>query len=202
MSGVWGRAAKPPLDEDKVYPDGKDVSVAFLAYAVPAVAPDDPELKGLKHVCASLVEIGADGVLKKISVANKVASPFDDAAVTAVRQSQFEPGSFKGKPVTTRIVVWVPFSGKNEAAVPLSGSPNTAKGPTSLKNLIAPKQLNTPAAEFSDEARQEHFSGTVVLQVLINEDGMPTWGKLMVRVGKGLDENALAALRQYRFKPG
>jgi TonB family protein len=175
--------------------------MASLVHAIPAVAPDDPRLEGSKHVCALLVEIGADGVLKKIAVANKVASPFDEAAITAVRQSQFEPGSFKGKPVTTRLVVWVPFRGKKEAAVPLSGSPNTPKHPASLKNLTGPVPVNTPAAEFSDEARQAHFSGTVVLQVLIDEDGVPAWGKLMVRVGKGLDENALAAVRQYRFNP-
>lgn len=200
LTGGWGQAAKPN-NEDTVYPDWNGVKVASLIHAIPATTPDDPSLEGSKHVCALLVEIGADGVLKKIAMANKSASPFDEAAIAAVRSSQFQPGSFRDKPVATRIMVWVPFSGKNEAAVPVSGSPNTSKGPTSLKNLSAPVPIKTPEAEFSDEARRAHFSGTVVLQVLINEDGIPTWGKLMVGVGKGLDESALAAVHQYRFRP-
>lgn len=198
---LWGQAAKLQPDENGVYPGWNGVKVASLIHGVPAVTPDDPRLEGSKHVCALLVEIGADGILKRIAVANKVASPFDEAAITAVRQSQFEPGSFNGKPVTTRLIVWVPFLGKNEAAVPVSGSATATNHATYLKNLTDPVLVKSPEAEFSEEALRDHYSGVVVFQILLSEDGLPARIEPVVRAGEGLDDNALAAVRKYRFNP-
>ena len=61
--------------------------------------------------------------------------------------------------------------------------------------------VSTPEAEFSDEARRAHFEGTVVFQVLVSEDGLPSKAKIVAPAGKGLDEKALAAVGKYRFRP-
>ncbi len=105
LLGVWGQNAKPQPDKNGVYAAWNGVKAASLVHAVPATAPDDSKLEGQKYVCALLVEVGEDGVPKRIAVANKAASPFDKAAIFAVQKSQFEPGSFNGNPVPTLIVV-------------------------------------------------------------------------------------------------
>ena len=77
---ISGQKARPQPDKDGVYAGWNGVRIASLLHAVPAVVPDDPQLKGSKHVCALLVVVGADGAIKKITLANKAASPFDTLA--------------------------------------------------------------------------------------------------------------------------
>ncbi len=195
-----GQVGKPQPDENGVYAGWNGVWTATLVHPVPAIASDDPRLKGSKRVCGLLVEAGADGVPKTVAVANRVASPFDDVAITAVLQSQFEPGTLKGKPVPTRFMMWVPFI-DGHPAVPVGGGSPPWKKPAGLKTLTNPVPIYTPPVELSDEARRDHYAGYVVIQVLIDEDGSPTHARLLVRAGKGMDDNALAAVSKWRFKP-
>jgi hypothetical protein len=78
-------------------------------------------------VFALLVVIGADGVPTAIETANKIASPLDKAALTAVQLSQFAPGSLNGNLVPTRLIGWVPFLGKGHTALPVTGPASTLK---------------------------------------------------------------------------
>lgn len=200
VMSVLGQKANPRPDKDGIYAGWNGVRVASLVHAVSAVLPDDPQLKGAKHVCALLVVVGADGVLKKVALANKVASPLDEAAINAVSESQFEPGSLHGNPVPTRFMVWVPFLGNGQPAIPMGGA-TLGKKPDAVKKVTPPVPTSTPEAEFSDEARRAHSGGTVVFQVLLDEDGSLRTAGLLAVAGKGLDQNAYAAVRKYKFKP-
>jgi hypothetical protein len=124
---AYGEKSMPIHDQDGVYFPGHGVTPAKLTHAVPAVAFEDPRLEGLKHVCAFDVVIGADGVPADMEIMNKIATPFDEAAKAAIRQSQFEPGSISGKPVKVRLMVWVPFFGKDHPALPVAGTPSDVK---------------------------------------------------------------------------
>lgn len=57
-----------------------------------------------------------------------------------------------------------------------------------------------PAVKLSDEARRSGSGGTSVFQVLVDEDRLPRAIGLIAPAGKGLDRNALAAVRDYQFK--
>ena len=191
----------PEPDKDGVYVGWNGVRVASLIRAAPAVL-DDPEMKGSKHVSALLVVVGADGVIKTVAVANKVASRFDDSAIAAVTQSQFEPGRLNGNPVATRFLVWVPFLGDGQPGVPVGGA-WPGKKPDGLKTLITPAPTYTPEAEFPSEARSARLKGEgmVVFEVLVDEDGLVKNASLLASTDKGLDQNAYAALSKYKFKP-
>ncbi len=56
-------------------------------------------------------------------------------------------------------------------------------------------------AEFSEEARKAKFSGNVMVTLIVDEHGNPTHVRVERGVGMGLDEKAVEAVRQYRFKP-
>jgi len=197
---ISGQKASPQPDKDGVYAGWNGVRVASLRHAVPAVLPDDPQLKRSKHVCALVVVVGADGVLKKITLASKSEGPFDHAAITAVEQSQFEPGSLKGNPVSTRFMIWVPFLGDGQAATPVGGA-TLGKKPDVSKTLTPPAPTYTPESEFTDEARRAHCGCTAVFQILVSEDGSTLPLRLLAAAGWGLDQNALEAVRKYKFKP-
>jgi protein TonB len=194
-TGARGQDLTPMPDSDGVYLAYGDVKAARLLHAVAAAYPADAKLAQEKHVSTLDVVIGADGVPAKIDVIGRSERPFDDAAIAAVRQSQFAPGTLEGKPVPVRITVWVPFTGADHPAEPESGELG------SIANMTAPKPLKWAEAEFSEQARRERKSGSVLVSMLISEEGEPTSVSVVVPLGSGLDEEALKAARQYRFKP-
>jgi TonB family protein len=56
--------------------------------------------------------------------------------------------------------------------------------------------------EYSDEARAARYSGTVVLEIVVRKDGTVDVVRVVRPLGLGLDEQAVKAVKQWRFKPG
>lgn len=67
--------------------------------------------------------------------------------------------------------------------------------------VTAPKVLNNPIAEFSEEARKAKYQGACLLSLIVDEHGMPQNVRVIHPLGMGLDEKALEAVQKYRFKP-
>jgi len=55
--------------------------------------------------------------------------------------------------------------------------------------------------EFSEQARKAKFSGNVQVYLWVDELGNPSHIRVIRGVGMGLDEKAVEAVRQYKFKP-
>lgn len=64
-----------------------------------------------------------------------------------------------------------------------------------------PVPLFTPEAEFSDEARRAKYQGACLISLIVDSRGYPQDPRVIQRLGMGLDEKALEAVREYRFKP-
>lgn len=64
-----------------------------------------------------------------------------------------------------------------------------------------PIVIHTVDPEFSETARQAKFSGDVEVYLWVDENGNPQHVKVVRGVGMGLDEKAVEAIRQYKFKP-
>jgi len=56
--------------------------------------------------------------------------------------------------------------------------------------------------EYSEEARKAKYQGTVLLYVEIDTGGHATNIKVQRSLGLGLDEKAIEAVKQWKFKPG
>ncbi len=67
--------------------------------------------------------------------------------------------------------------------------------------ISAPVPLNTVEAEFSDEARRAKYQGVCLIEMIVDAHGNPVDPHVVRPLGMGLDEKALEAVRQYRFKP-
>jgi len=67
--------------------------------------------------------------------------------------------------------------------------------------VSAPKPIFQPEAEFSDEARRAKYEGTVIVSLIVDAQGNPQNVHVVRALGMGLDEKALEAVRQYKFKP-
>lgn len=67
--------------------------------------------------------------------------------------------------------------------------------------VSAPKPLETPDPEYTEEARKAKYQGTCVLWLIVGQDGHPRDIRIGRGVGLGLDDKAIAAVKQWRFEP-
>lgn len=67
--------------------------------------------------------------------------------------------------------------------------------------VTAPGSVYAPAPEYSPEARKAKFEGTCVLWLIVDTDGHPHNIRVARTVGYGLDEKAIEAVKQWKFKP-
>ena len=65
-----------------------------------------------------------------------------------------------------------------------------------------PELIHKVEPEYSEEARKAKFQGVVVLYIVVDQNGNAINPKVMKGLGLGLDEKALEAVRQWKFKPG
>jgi TonB family protein len=65
-----------------------------------------------------------------------------------------------------------------------------------------PSVLSKVEPEYSEEARKAKWQGTVVLQLVVDEHGLPQQMKVTRSLGLGLDQKAIEAVGKWRFKPG
>ena len=92
-------------------------------------------------------------------------------------------------------------SGNGNGLGPGSGG-NTGGGVFSVGgDVSAPVLIYQPDPEFSEEARKAKYQGEVVVSLIVDAAGRPTHLKIVRQLGMGLDEKALEAVQQYKFRP-
>jgi len=67
--------------------------------------------------------------------------------------------------------------------------------------IKAPTIVTNPGPEYSDEARRERVEGVVTLAVIVTSAGDVATVRVIKSLGHGLDEKAMEAVRQWKFKP-
>ena len=92
-------------------------------------------------------------------------------------------------------------SGNGSGIGPGSGG-NTGGGPRRIGGGVsAPQLIYSVEPEFSEEARKAKVAGNVLVNLWVDTNGLPSHVRVIRGVGMGLDEKAVEAVRQYRFKP-
>jgi TonB family protein len=68
--------------------------------------------------------------------------------------------------------------------------------------VTAPSLTYKTEPGYGQEARIMKFQGTVILQIVVGVDGVSENISVVRQLGFGLDEKAVEAVREWRFKPG
>ncbi|MGA7239788.1 MAG: energy transducer TonB [Bryobacteraceae bacterium] len=68
--------------------------------------------------------------------------------------------------------------------------------------VTKPELLKKVEPEYSEEARKAKFQGVVVLYIVVDPNGNAINPRVMKSLGLGLDEKAMEAVKQWKFKPG
>ncbi len=64
-----------------------------------------------------------------------------------------------------------------------------------------PRVIAKPEPQYTEQARRDQVTGTVVLRVVFSSSGQVTNIQAVQKLGGGLTEKAIAAARQIRFLP-
>lgn len=92
-------------------------------------------------------------------------------------------------------------SGDGNGMGPGSGG-NTGSGVRQVGGGVsAPIEIYRVEPEFSEEARKAKISGNVLVNLWVDRNGRVTHVSVLKGLGMGLDEKAIEAVKQFRFKP-
>ena len=68
-------------------------------------------------------------------------------------------------------------------------------------DVTAPVVIHSVAARFSEKARRAKYQGVCLVSLVVDAQGNPQNVHVTRALGMGLDNNAVEAVRQYKFKP-
>ena len=162
-----------------------------------------------------LVGISAAGQIDAVRLL-KSDPLFDQAAYDAVRTWTFSPATSAGRPVPIIISVECFFKASKRDKSGVAGQsfdelqfaasteihPFLAvatSGPA--HNITPPKALSMPSPNYPMDARQRGIGGTIFLHLTVGVDGMPHDITIKRGLTPQLNQAALQAASQYRFRP-
>jgi TonB family protein len=87
-----------------------------------------------------------------------------------------------------------------------STGPGVGPGPSGIYpagklGVSVPQVIYSPEPSFSEEARKSKTQGVVTLMVVVGKDGHTYDLRVAQSLGMGLDEKAIEAVRNWRFRP-
>jgi TonB family protein len=88
-----------------------------------------------------------------------------------------------------------PFDGSPQLRSPSGRAPVRVGG-----SVSAPRVVKSPKPEYTEEAMKARIEGTVAIQALVDEKGRVADARILKSIPL-LDEQALAAAKQYEFTP-
>jgi TonB family protein len=178
--------------------DGVITAPDVVEYTTPPLYSDDARRRHLEGTVTVEARIGADGHVVAPRVVDGLGFGLDQNALVALRQWQFRPGTQGGSPVDMTVDIDIEFNLRNEALNELIANDMATRiGP----DVTAPRiirRVNVPSAR---DAGLERRAGTVVLDVVLLEDGKPKIVRILQALTPQLDERAIDAFEQWRFSP-
>jgi TonB family protein len=95
-----------------------------------------------------------------------------------------------------------PSFGSAKMTDPAPDNPDASGAYRAGNGVTSPALVFKMEPGYSQEARTMKFQGTVILRIVVGVDGVPGNISVVRQLGSGLDEKAVEAVRQWRFKPG
>ena len=217
----------PPMRADQAFADaGVPLCPAAPEALIPRnmIRPKYPQDALRKGVAAKVelrVIVTVEGRTKDIAVLD-ADSEFSKSAVGAIRKWRFRPVSSRGHVVETTYKVHVRFNPMLREAnshVEIE-SPQPDPLPASFlakahqedlgdrvhreseEGVVPPKQIYSPEPELSERARKAAERGTVTILLIVGTDGLPRNPSVVCGSAPDLNENALEAIKHWKFAPG
>jgi len=157
----------------------------------------DGSLSGTKLTDGAGHAVLGDLALSAITKSAPFAAPpaeFTGSSVSVRARFLYEPGiSSQGSSV----------EGQSSLTSPFYANVDGVDGPVYriIGGISPPRVIHQIDPEFSEEARKKKVSGTVELSIVVTSKGDVSAVRVTTSLGSGLDEKAIEAVRQWKFKP-
>jgi TonB family protein len=195
--------ASKPASQPAVAPQrtriGNGDPAANNAIVAPRIVESKPPIytdEALKARIEGTVTLEAavdvQGTIKILRVVKGLGYGLDERAIGAVLDWKFAPATRNGTPVEAITQVDVDFK------LPATLNEAITLGP----GVTPPTVISRVEPQYTDEARDARYQGTVVVSATIQKDGTLKVDKVLRELDYGLTEKAVEALQQWKFKPG
>jgi TonB family protein len=163
-------------------------------YTTPPLYSEEARGRGVAGVVTLRARIEGDGSVGAARVIKGLGAGLDQNAIVALRQWRFRPGTRAGVPVAMEADVDIEFTLRNDALnAVIANDMATRVGP----GVTPPRAIRVVGLPRTQARRR----GTVVLDVVLLEDGTPKILRVLASVDPALDELALRTFEQWRFSP-
>lgn len=180
--------------------DGNEVDIPEFFEAKPELLQSVKSVYPPRVTVRLEVKVNVDGSVSDVKVL-KGLEEFHQAAIEAISQYRFKPGTLNGKVVPTRMSQSIIFRlPKQQSTPPASGDADSSKVLEFYMVEVKPKLLHSVKPVHPEEAIRENLEGKVFLKFRVNVDGSVS----DVRVLRGPEvfhQAAIDWISQYRFKP-
>ena len=184
----------PVKDIRLVEPLAGDVAPSVAEYTTPPLYSDEARRRGIEGVVLARASIDSNGRVSDARVTKELGSGLDQNALVALRQWHFHPGRRKGVPVPMDVEIEIAFTLRNDSI--------NAQIANDMVSLVGPG-VTPPQAVRVVNPRwpRESVTGTVVLDVVLLENGTPRIVRILRPLRTDLDDIAVEAFAQWRFSP-
>jgi TonB family protein len=191
------QAAPRPLKTDNFETRATDIHAAAIpAPAVLIKAAGFSGIETAEHVPART--ISATG---SFNSASSAANPGAERS-GSTRASGFSDSSSSAAPSSNHRAISGGGFGDSSVALNTPGNtPGAAHKPDPVSALTAVEILFKPRPVYTPEARERRIEGEVLLEMQFGAAGDARLLRVVRGLGHGLDENAIAAAREIRFRP-
>ncbi len=206
---VQQQPVQPQQPEQPAAPKPIRVSAGVVAgQIITHINPVYPEFAKAGHIQGAVVlkaVISKEGTVENLTV---ISGPLElrSSSLEAVRQWIYKPYLLNGQPTEVETTITVnynlapPAPSANENSnedQPLSGAAPEKLGP----GITPPAVVTTVPPQYTPQGRQDKISGNVLLKLVVDTNGNPTNVRVVRSLDPGLDQEALKAVKQYKFKP-
>src|ERR1043166_9211182 len=147
------------------YPVGGDVKAPVAIVHVNPQYPEEARQERISGMVVLETVIDHTGAVRDIRVLKGLPHGLSEAAVNAVKQWVFKPGTINGEAVDVIFNLTINFKLEKKETDP--DAPLRVGG-----DVRAPVAMEKVEPSYTEEARKARVSGVVILEVVIGRDGL------------------------------
>jgi TonB family protein len=214
VSGLVAASA-PQVAESRVYKPGDGVSAPVAVKEVKPQYTADAMKAKVEGVVTLECVVQPDGTVGDVRVTKALNPGLDQEAIKAVKQWRFKPGHKDGKAVPVRVTLEMAFTLRGTPTQPLfpvrplapgdavsKGQPEATRAYKPGAGVSAPVLVKEVKPQYTPEAKKAKIQGVVTLECVVQPDGTIGDVEVTTSLDAGLDQEAIKAVKQWRFEPG
>jgi TonB family protein len=201
--------------ESPVYEPGNGVSAPVVVREVKPQYTADAMRARVEGTATLEGVVQPDGSIAQVRVRKSLDPGLDQEAIKAIKQWRFTPGQKDGKAVAVRVTLEMSFTLRDKRPQSLFQVPPLAAGTADTRGSTEAPRVYKPGAgvsapvavkqvkpQYTTAAREAKVSGIVQLECVVETTGSVGDVKVTRSLDEGLDQEAIKAVKQWRFEPG